>query len=36
LNMDFNNGYSAYFRSVVRFGSELFGATAKLGLRKTF
>src|SRR5579871_971922 len=36
LNLDFNNGYSAYVRGSVRFGSELFGGSAKVGLRKQF
>ena len=36
LNVDFNNGYSAYLRGVFRFGSEMFGANAKLGIRKQF
>jgi hypothetical protein len=36
LNLDFNNGYSAYVRGIVRFGGELFGAQAKIGLRKQF
>jgi hypothetical protein len=36
LNLDFNNGYSAYVRGSLRFGSELFGGSAKVGLRKQF
>jgi Autotransporter beta-domain len=36
LNLDFNNGYSAYVRGSVRFGSELVGGSAKVGLRKQF
>jgi hypothetical protein len=36
LNFDFNNGYSAYMRGIVRFGSEMFGASGKLGVRKQF
>jgi hypothetical protein len=36
LNLDFNNGYSAYVRGSVRFGSELVGGFAKVGLRKQF
>jgi hypothetical protein len=36
LNVDFNNGYSAYVRGSVRFGSELVGGFAKVGLRKQF
>ena len=36
LNLDFNNGYSAYVRGSVRFGSELVGGSAKIGLRKQF
>jgi hypothetical protein len=36
LNLDFNNGYSAYIRGSVRFGSELVGGSAKVGLRKQF
>jgi hypothetical protein len=36
LNLDFNNGYSAYLRGSVRFGSELVGGFAKIGLRKQF
>jgi hypothetical protein len=36
LNLGFNNGYSAYLRGMVRFGGELFGAGAKMGLRKQF
>jgi autotransporter-like protein len=36
INLDFNNGYSAYARAVFRFGGELFGADAKVGLRKQF
>jgi hypothetical protein len=31
LNIDFNNGYSAYVRGSVRFGSELVGGFAKGG-----
>src|SRR5215470_239744 len=36
LNLDFNNGYSAYVRGSVRFGTELVGGSAKIGLRKQF
>ena len=36
LNLDFNNGYTAYVRGSVRFGSELVGGSAKVGLRKQF
>jgi len=36
LNLDFNNGYSAYVRGSLRFGGELFGGSAKVGLRKQF
>jgi len=36
LNLDFGNGYSAYARGIVRFGSEMFGGGGKLGLRKQF
>lgn len=36
LNLNFNNGYSAYVRGSLRFGSELFGGFAKVGLRKQF
>jgi hypothetical protein len=36
LNLDFNNGYSAYVRGTVRFGGELVGGSAKIGLRKQF
>jgi hypothetical protein len=36
LNVDFNNGYSAYVRGSVRFGGELVGGFAKVGLRKQF
>jgi Autotransporter beta-domain len=36
LNLDFNNGYSAYVRGSVRFGSELVGGFAKIGVRKQF
>jgi hypothetical protein len=36
LNVDFNNGYSAYVRGSVRFGSEMVGGFAKVGLRKQF
>jgi hypothetical protein len=36
LNVDFNNGYSAYVRGSVRFGGELIGGFAKVGLRKQF
>jgi hypothetical protein len=36
LNLDFNNGYSAYLRGVFRFGGEMFGANVKVGLRKQF
>ena len=36
LNLDFKNGYSAYVRGTVRFGGELVGGSAKIGLRKQF
>jgi hypothetical protein len=36
LNVHFNNGYSAYVRGSVRFGSELVGGFAKVGVRKQF
>jgi len=36
LSLDFNSGYSAYVRGSVRFGSELVGGSAKVGLRKQF
>jgi hypothetical protein len=36
LNLDFNNGYTAYVRGSVRFGTELVGGSAKIGLRKQF
>lgn len=36
LNLDFNNGYSAYVRGSIYFGSELFGGYAKVGMRKQF
>jgi hypothetical protein len=36
LNVDFNNGHSAYGRGSVRFGSELVAGFAKVGLRKQF
>jgi hypothetical protein len=36
LNFNFNNGYSAYLRGSVRFGDELVGGFAKIGVRKQF
>jgi hypothetical protein len=36
LNLDFNNGYTAYIRGSVYFGAELVGGFAKIGLRKQF
>lgn len=36
LNLDFNNGYSAYVRGSLRFGGELFGGSAKVGIRRQF
>jgi autotransporter-like protein len=36
LNFDFNNGYSAYLRGIIRFGNEMLGANAKVGVRKQF
>jgi hypothetical protein len=36
LNMDFSNGYTAYVRGSVRFGTEMAGGFAKLGVRKQF
>jgi Autotransporter beta-domain len=36
LNVDFNNGYSAYVRGSFRFGTELVGGFAKVGVRKQF
>jgi hypothetical protein len=36
LNFDFNNGYSAYLRGIVRFGNDMLGANAKVGVRKQF
>jgi hypothetical protein len=36
LNFDFNNGYTAYIRGSVRFGTELVGGFAKVGVRRQF
>jgi hypothetical protein len=36
LNFDFNNGYSAYVRGLVRFGNDMLGINAKMGVRKQF
>lgn len=36
LNLDFNNGYTAYIRGSVYFGTELVGGFAKIGVRKQF
>jgi hypothetical protein len=34
LNLDFRNGYTAFLGGSVRFGEEIIGGSAKLGLRK--
>ena len=36
LNLDFKNGYTAYLRGSVYFGTELVGGFAKIGVRKQF